>query len=174
MLISSLSSKKSKMAFVDSLAPWITQHAWQLKLGESLLCTYEDRKITLTCEGTHPSLNGNVGRMPEQPTDLKTLQKDRFDIAIQHALKKLRKYKIKRKRFTTVLLLEDIAGVKYEQVRKQLTFFERVLIYLFVNYIVVLASHDDRMIVGNVWKENYTWHSFIPYDRRFDNFHGQR
>ena len=117
------SSKKNRMAFVDSSAPWIAQHACQLKVGESLSYTYEDHKITLTCEGTHPSLNGNVRSMPEQPTDLTTLQKDGFDIAIQHALKKLRKYKLKRKRFTTVLLLEDIAGVKYEQVRKQLTFF---------------------------------------------------
>ena len=173
-LISSLCSKKNRIAFVDSSAPWIAQHACQLKVGESLSYTYEDRKITLTCEGTNPSLNGNVKSMPEQPTDLTTLQKDGFDIAIQHALKKLLKYKLKRKRFTTVLLLEDIAGVKYEQVRKQLTFFERILIYFFINYIVVLASNDDRMITGTVWKENYTWYSFIPGDRRFMNFHGQK
>jgi hypothetical protein len=166
MLITTLRSKKRKMAFVDSVAPWIAQHAWKLKVGEFLSRSYEYHEVTVTCEGTNPSLNGKLGRMPEQPTDLKTLQKDRFDIAIQHALKKFWKYKLKR--VTTVLLLEDIAGFKYEQVRKQLTFFEKVWIYLFVNYIVVLASNNDKMIGGNVWKENYTWYSFIPCDRRFD------
>lgn len=171
MLVSSLNSKKRRMAFVDSWAPWIAQHAWQLKIGQSLSCTYQDHETTLTCEGTYSSLDGNVGRMPQQPSDLIALQKDRFDIAIQHAIKKLWKYKFKLERFTTVLLLEDIAGFKYEQVRKQLTFFEKGLIYLFVNYIVVLASNDGRMIVGNVWKENYRWYSFIPYNRRFEDFH---
>ena len=111
-------------------------------------------------------LNGNVWRIPEQPADLEQLQKDRFHRAIQDKLIKLIKYKFKG--FITVLVLEDIAGVKYQQLRKGLTFFKKVLMYLLVDYIVVLASNDGRMIVGNVWKENRTWHSFIPYDRRFE------
>ena len=166
ILISSFNNKKKKMAFVDSLAPWIVQHAWQLKVDEFLPYTYEDHKITLICEGTHPPLNGNVWSMPELPPDLKTLQRDRFHKAIQHALKKLRKYK--REGSTTVILLEDIAGVNYQYLTKELPFSEKDQIDRFIDYIVVLMSHQDRMIVGNVWKENLTWHSFIPYDRRFD------
>ena len=166
ILISSFNNKKKKMAFVDSLASWIVQNAWQLKVNESLLYTYKDHKITLTCRGTHPSLNGNVWSMPELPPDLKRLQKDRFYKAIQHALKKLKKYK--REGSTTVILLEDIAGVNYQYLTKELPFSEKDRIDRFIDYIVVLASNQGRMIVGDVWKENLTWHSLIPYDRRFD------
>lgn len=165
-LISSFSTKKKKMAFVDSLAPWIVLRAWQLKVDKSLPYTYRDHKITLTCGGAHPSLNGTVGRIPEEPEDLKTLQKDRFHKAIQHTLKKLTRYKSKG--FTTVMLLEDIAGVNHQYLIKELTSLEKDQIDRFIDYIIALVSYGDKMIVGNVWKENFTWHSFIPCDRRFD------
>jgi hypothetical protein len=169
IFISSLSKKKRKMAFVDSLAPWIVQHARQLKVDEFLSCTYEAHKITLTCEGRHPSLNGNVWSMPELPVDHETLQKDSFHKAINHGLKKLREYKLNG--FTTVILLEDIAGVKYGQLIKELRSFDKDQIDRFVDYIVVLVSNNDRMIVGNVWKENDRWYSIIPHDRRFYDLH---
>ena len=159
------------MAFVDSLAPWVTQHACQLRVDGVSSCTYQTYQISLTCRGTDPSINGNVWSLPELPSDLKTLQEDRFHKAIKHALKKLRRYKCKG--FTTVMLLEDIAGVKYKQLRKELPFSKKVQIYTFIDYIVVLGSNNDRMITGNVWKENCRWYSFIPYDRRFDNLRGQ-
>ena len=164
ILISSFSSKKKRMAFVDSLGSWIVQHAWQLRVDESLPYTYEDHKMTLTCGGTHPLLNGNVGSMPGQPSE--SLQKDRFHEAIQHALKKLRRYKCAG--FSTVMLLEDIAGVRHQYLTKELPSLEKDQIDRFIDYIVVIESNQGRMIVGYVWKEHFAWHSFIPYHRRFD------
>ena len=166
---SQVSKKKKRIAFVDSLVPWIVQHAGQLKADEFLSCTYEAHKITLTCEGTHPSLNGNVWSMPELPADQETLQRDSFHKAIKHGLKKLREYKLKG--VTTVVLLEDIAGVKYGQLIGELQPADKDQIDRFIDYIVVLASNNDRMIFGTVWKDIDRWYSFIPADRRFYNFH---
>lgn len=169
VLIRSLKGKQKQEAFGNQLVPWIIQHARQLGIDESRRCSYQCHQITLTCGGMHPFLNGKVGRMPEAPADLETLQKEAFDIAVRHGLKKLWRYKLKPfRRFTTILILEDIAGFKYEQVRTRLTFFEKAKIFLLIDYIVVLASHDDQMIVGNLWKENRRWYSFIPANRRFN------
>jgi len=83
-LINSLKDKKRQKAFDERLAPWITQQAPQLRIDESAQCSYECYKITLTCRGTHPQLNGKVWRMQECPTDVTTLHKEEFDRAVRH------------------------------------------------------------------------------------------
>jgi hypothetical protein len=167
-LINSLKDKETQKAFDEELAPWITQQAPQLRIDESAQCSYKCYKITLTCGGTHPLLNGKVGRMPEYPTDVTTLQKEEFDGAVRHGLDKLRKYKCNpSESFDTVLLLEDVAGLQHERITKGLTSSEKAQIDECIDYIVVLASCEDQMIVGYVWKENETWHGFIPANRRF-------
>jgi hypothetical protein len=167
-LINSLKDKETQKAFDEELAPWITQQAPQLRIDESAQCSYECYKITLTCGGTHPLWNGRVGRMPENPTNVTRLQKEAFDSAIRHGLDKLRKYKCNpSESFETVLLLEDVAGLQRQPITKGLTSSEKAQIDEYIDYIVVLESREDQMIFGYVWKENETWHGFIPASRRF-------
>ena len=107
--------------------------------------------------------------MPECPADVTTLQKAEFDRAIRHGLDKLRKYKCNPSQsFETVLLLEDVAGLQHQRITKGLTSSEKAQIGEYIDYIVVLQSNEDQMIVGNVWKENKTWYGFIPANRRFN------
>lgn len=167
-LIDSLKGKKRQKAFHEGLALWIAEQAPQLRIDEFKQYGYECYKITLTCGGTHPLMNGRVGRIPEYPTDVTTLQKAAFDKAIQHGLDKLPRYKCNpSESFKTVLLLEDVAGLQHERIMKGLIPSEKAQIDECIDYIVVLASIEDQMIAGYVWKENETWHSFIPGDRRF-------
>jgi hypothetical protein len=167
-LINSLTNKKKQKAFHEALAPWIIQQAPQLRIDESKKYSYGCYKITLTCGGTHPLWNGRVGRIPEYPTDVTTFQKEAFDTAIRHGLDKLRKYKCNpSETFKTVLLLEDVFGLLHQRIKEGLTPSEKAQIDEYIDYIVVLQSHEDQMIVGNVWKENKTWYGFIPYNRRF-------
>jgi hypothetical protein len=128
-LINSLTVKKKQKAFHEALAPWITQQAPQLRIDESKQYSYQCYKITLTCGGTHPRLNGTVGRIPECPADVTTLQKAEFDRAIRHGLDKLRKYKCNpSESFETVLLLEDVAGLQHQRITKGLTSSEKAQI----------------------------------------------
>lgn len=169
-LIDSLRDQKRQKAFDERMAHWITQQAPQLQVDdEPKQCCYECYKITLTCGGTHLLWNGRVGRMPEGPADVATSQKEVFDKAIKHGLDKLTKYKCNSSEsFRTALILEDVAGLQHERIMQGLTSFEKAKIDELIDYIVVMGSCNDEMIVGYVWKENETWHSFIPANRRFN------
>jgi hypothetical protein len=169
-LINSLRNRNRQKAFDESLANWIIEQAPQLQIDdEPKQYGYERHKIRLFCGGTHPQWNGRVGRMPEGPADVATSQKEAFDKAIRHGLDKLTKYKSNlSESFKTVLILEDLAGFRHERITQGLTPFERAKIEESIDYIVVLVSLNDQMIVGYVWKENETWHSFIPANRRFN------
>ena len=173
-LITSLTDKKRQRAFDESLANWIIQQAPQLQMDHApKQNSYERYKITLTCGGTYPEWNGRVGRIPERPRDAVSLQKQAFDKAIEHGLDKLTKYKRNPSgSFKTVLLLEDIAGLPHERITEGLTSSEKNKIDESIDYIVVLQSNNNQMIVGYVWKESEAWHSFIPADRRF-NLHNE-
>jgi hypothetical protein len=168
-LINSLTDNKRQKAFDENLAHWIAEQAPQLQIDdEPKQHTYECYEITLTCGGTHPEWNGKVGRMPECPIDVTTLQKEAFDRAIDHGLQKLIKYKRNpSESFKTVLLLEDVFGFQRTRITEGLTSSQKAAIEASIDYIVVLASHKDEMVAGYVWKENETWHGFIPGDRRF-------
>lgn len=167
-LINSLTDRKRRKAFDEDLAPWIAEQAPNLQIDDFKQHSYNEHKVTLICGGSHPLRNGTVGRIPERPADTATLQKDAFLKAIQHGLQKLRDYKCNPpERFETVLLLEDIAGLNRERVITGLTTSEKAEIDHYIDYVVVLASYGKQMITGYVWKENETWHEFIPYDKRF-------
>jgi hypothetical protein len=169
-LIDSLTSRNRQRVFDESLACWIIQQAPQLQVDdEPKQHSYECYKITLTCAGTHPQWNGKVGRMPEYPPDVATLQKKVFDTAIKHGLDKLTKYKCNQSEsFKTALLLEDVAGLQHIRITEGLTSSEKAKIDKSIDYIVVLGSHQDQMIVGYLWKESEIWHSLIPANRRFN------
>jgi|GEM_PF-4744072 hypothetical protein len=168
-LINSLTDKKSQTTFDECLAFWTVQTAQKLQIDDSEQYLYQGYKITLTCGGAHPQWNGKVGRIQEYPANVATLQKESFDKAIKHGLNKFSKYKHNRSEsFKTVLLLEDVAGLQHERIMEGLIPSEKAQIDESIDYIVVLHSLHNRMIVGYVWKENETWHRFIPADRRFD------
>jgi hypothetical protein len=168
-LINSLTNNKRRKAFREGLAFWITQQAPLLHIDKSVQGSYECYKITLTCGGSHPLRNGTVGRIPECPTDVATSQKEAFDAAIRHGLPKLRKYKCNRSEsFETALLLEDVAGLQHERIMDGLTVSEKSQIEESIDYIVVLASLESQMITGYIWKDQETWHRFIPASKRFD------
>jgi hypothetical protein len=151
----------SKDLFVSMLSSWVVKAAPKLLLLDSYIQTeYEGHKITLTFSGDHAKLNGNVWPIPEEPEKQKALQSERLERAVRDKLPKLAKYK--ERGFKTALLLEDVAGTLrsgtlsgYESSLKK------------VDYIVVFISNEDRMIIGNVWKEKSVWYSFVPGNRRF-------
>jgi hypothetical protein len=151
---------ESRVQFVSYFSSWVAKTAPTLLLVDSYMQTeYEVHKITLICSGDHERLNGNVWGIPEEPESQKALQSERLWRAVEDKLPKLMKYK--KPGFKTALLLEDVAGTlrgstlsSYEDLAE-------------VDYIVVFVSNEDRMIIGNVWKEGSVWYSFVPGNKRF-------
>jgi hypothetical protein len=159
--VDSLVKNSSRQQFVSYLTSWVVETAPKLLLVDSYIQTeYEGHKITLTCSGNHERLNGNVWSMPEEPEDQKALQRKRLGRAVSDKLPKLTKYKDMG--FRTALLLEDVAGTL-----RGSTLSSREFSLEDVDYIVVFVSNEDRMIIGNVWKERSVWYSFVPGNRRF-------
>lgn len=161
IIVDSLVRKSSRDLFVSYLSQWVVETAPKLLLVDSYLQTeYEGHKITLTCGGDYERLNGNVGRIPQQPENQKALQHDRLGRAVRDKIPKLTKYK--EHGFKTALLLEDVAGTLSGSILRDCeNSLEKV------DYIAVFISNEDRMIIGNIWKEGPVWYSFLPYSRRF-------
>ncbi len=160
-IVDSLEEKSNRKLFVRYLISWVVETAPKLQLVDSSLQTeYERHKITLTCGGDGAQMNGNVGRIPQQPEKQKALQSERLGRAIKDKLPKPTKYK--EHGFKTALLLEDVAGTLSGSILRD---YENSLEK--VDYIAVFISNEDRMIIGNVWKEGPVWYSFLPYSRRF-------
>lgn len=159
--------RKRKKRFVKEMSCWISDIAKTLTIDNWSFLVYNGHEVTLRCGGSHPEMNGNVGRMPTWPKGIEGLKRKRFRRAIKEKLPKIIKYKFKR--MTTSLLLEDISGIFFaaQKRRRDLTTIQRVLIYLFVDYVIIFMSNDHRMVVGNVWKEKWHWYSTIPGHRKF-------
>lgn len=162
--------KRRKKQFVKEMSSWISDIAKTLTADQWSSRVYNDQKVTLICGGSHPEMNGNVGRVPAQPMEAEKLKQERFRRAIEEKLPKLRKYKLKG--ITTSLLLEDISGILLNHQRrwKALTIIQKLSIRLFIDYVIILASNRQKMIVGKVWKEKRRLYSTIPNDRTF-SFH---
>jgi hypothetical protein len=152
---------KRRAQFVSDLSSWVVETAPKLLLVDSYIQTeYQGHKITLACSGDHARLNGRVWSMPEEPENQKALQSERLGRAVRDKVPKLKKYK--EWGFKTALLLEDVAGtLRGSTLRGYETSSEEV------DYIVVFVSNEDRMIIGNVWKERSVWYSSVPGNRRF-------
>lgn len=155
------------MRFVSNLSSWVAETAQRLQIDSHAHTDYEGHEIMLMCCGSHVQLNGNVWRAPQQPENHEILQSQRLNRAIGDKLPKLGDYK--KRGFKTALLLEDIASIPSTITKRGhgMSSEERSRVRRTVDYIVVLASNEGRMIVGNVWKEKSVWNLTIPYDRRF-------
>jgi len=162
IIVDSLVTKRSRAQFVSDLSSWVVKTAPKLLLVDSSEQTeYKGHKIRLTCGGDGAQMNGNVGRIPQQPENQKALQSERLRRAVSDKLPKLMKYKQERG-FKTALLLEGVAGnLSVSTLRGCEISLEEV------DYIVVFVSNENRMIIGNVLKEGSVWYSFVPVNRRF-------
>jgi len=159
--------RKRKKKFVKDISFWILDVAKTLHADQCCSRIYNDEEVILTCGGSHPEMNGNVVRIPTQPMEVERLKRERFRRSIKDKLPRLIRYKVKR--FTTALLLEDISGVlrDYQARWKNLSIIQRLFIRIFVDYVVIFFSNNQKMIVGNVWKEKRCLYSTIPYNRKF-------
>ncbi len=165
-LVSSLDRPKRK-AFVAEISPTIEKECMPLRIDEHVKIPFKGHQLWLMCKGKHPDMNGNVFRSPKAPENGELLQRRRLARSLVEKLPKLCKYKLKG--FSTALLLEDISGglsgIGFHG--KSLQLLHRIAIRLFVDYVVVFASYNGRMVVGNVWKEKSLWHRNVPYPRRY-------
>ena len=154
--------------FVQNISPLICRECTHLRMGEYSKIPFNEYEIWLMCRGSHPEMNGNVYRIPQAPNEGGILQRQRLARSIASKLPKLCKYKLKG--YSTALLLEDISGglTNIGFHGQSIKFMHRLLIWLFVDYVVVFGSNKQRMIVGNVWKEKFNWHADVPYERRFN------
>ena len=159
--------KSAKTQFVEDVSLWVVSEAKKLKHDDYIAQEYKEHNIILMCGGSHPDINGTVGRMPTQPKHHIELREERLWISISHGLGKFQKYKLAG--YDTVLLLEDISGAFHTSALQgnEIAAARRRLVNALVDYIVVFASHNNRMIVGNIWKEKQSWYAQIPYNRRF-------
>ncbi len=159
--------RKSRIRFVSKLSSWVAETAQTLPIDGQTQTDYTGHTITLMCCGSHVQLNGNVWRAPQQPENQEILQTKRLNRAFGDKLPKLRDYK--KRGYKTAFLLEAIAAIPstITERGRGISSEERSSIRDAVDYIIVFASNEGRMIVGNVWKENSVWHSSIPDDRRF-------
>jgi len=160
--------RRRKRRFVKEISLWVSDTAKTLTEDQWSSRIYDDQRVTLTCCGSHPEMNGNVHRIQERPSEGENLKRVRFRRAIKDKLPKLRKYK--REGITTALLLEDISGAlifDHQALWKALPTDHRRSIRRFVDYVIILVSNNQQMIVGNVWKEKTSLYSTIPHHRRF-------
>ncbi len=145
--------RKSRMRFVSKLSSWVAEAAQRLPIDGQTQTDYDGHKITLMCCGNDVQLNGNVWRAPQQPENQEILQTKRLNRALGDKLPRLRDYK--KRGYKTALLLEAIAAIPstITERGRGISSEERSSIRDAVDYIVVFASNEGRMIVGNVWKE---------------------
>jgi hypothetical protein len=158
---------ETRKQFVRDLSSWVVKTAPKLLVEDNYeQKEYEGHHIALTYRGDAAPLNGSVWGMLQVPENLKALQSERLGRAIRDKLPKLTKYK-KKPGFKTALLLEDVAGTLYGTTLRGHEISLRE-----VDYIVVFVSNEDRMIIGNVWKEGPVWYSSVPGNKRFSRRHG--
>lgn len=164
--------RQAILRFVDSVSLWVLKIAPTLQIDGHADMHYEDSVVLLVCGGSHIKANGTIGRIPGRPNNKESLAEKSLWFAIEHGLGKFSKYKDDG--FETLLCLQDISGevhpsmlIKIENDRAR-----KALITGLVDYLIVFASVDDRMVVGNVWKEHDLHYDPSPFTRRFQNEKG--
>lgn len=175
ILVDTLRKSAKKTKFFEDVYPWVLTEAYKLKNDDCTNKKYKEHDIILMCGGSNSDINGTVGRIPMQPKQHAKLREERLWISIKHGCDKFRKYKKDKPIHDTVLLLEDISGMFCVSALQgnQISNTRMRRVNSLVDYIVVFASHNNRMIVGNIWKEKQFWYAQIPYNRRFHEVEGK-
>ena len=161
-------SIKSRNQFVEEMICWISDVAKTLTTDQWSYQLYKEYKVLLYCGGSHPEMNGKVGRMPTRPEEAEKERQDRFRRSIKDKLPKLIKYK--EKGFATALLLEDISfshALPTDNWKDLIPNQYHSEFQLKIDYVVIFVSNEKKMIVGNVWKEGSQIYAEIPDNRRF-------
>jgi len=161
-------SIKSRNQFVEKMICWISDVAKTLTTDQRSYQLYKEYKVLLYCGGSHPEMNGKVGRMPIRPEEAEKERQDRFRRSIKDKLPKLIKYK--EKGFATALLLEDISfshALSTDNWKDLIPNQYHSEFQLKIDYVVIFVSNEKKMIVGNVWKEGSQIYAEIPENRRF-------
>lgn len=165
-LVASL-DRPRRTDFVKQISPIIAKECAHLRIDGYSKIPFHEYEIWLMCRGSHPEMNGNVYRIPKAPNEGDILQPQRLARSIAAKLPNLCKYRLKG--YSAALLLEDISGglsnIGFHG--QSIRLMHRLLIRLFVDYVVVFSSNNQRMIVGNVWKVKRNWYTNVPYERRF-------
>jgi hypothetical protein len=159
--------------FVESVSAWVLEFAPKLSIDGHKSMEYLKSSVLLVCGGSQPEANGTVGTIPRRPSDQKNLALESLWFAIEHGLGKFSKYK--ESGHDTVLALQDISGEVHPSMLIEIETDneKRALITGLVDYIFVFASVEDRMVVGNVWKERELRYDPSPFNRRFVNEKGK-
>jgi len=165
-LVNSL-NRTARNAFVAEISPRIIKECAQMKIDENRKIFFNDYEIWLMCNGDSSKMNGNVFRIPKAPDKGKVLQRHRLSRSLIEKLPKLCKYKLKG--FSTALLLEDVSGsLRFDGFYgNSIRLFYRLVISLFVDYVVVFDSNAGRMVVGNLWKNKKLWYKETPCPKRY-------
>ena len=172
ILVESLRKQAIKQ-FISFVVPWIVTTAQTLLIDNHKTTKYAEQDLLLMCGGSHPKVNGTIGRISNRPNNQEDLAKESLWFSIEHGLGKFSKYK--RLGYDTVLSLEDISGAIRSSMLLEIdTDIQRkALISTLVDYLIVFASNEDKMIVANVWKEKQLRYNYIPFNRRFDRREGK-
>jgi len=158
--------RKELNRFVDTIAPWVIDTAKTLAIDDYKITKYAEYEVVLLCSGSLDEANGTVGRMPGSPKNQKELVADSLWLSVEHGVAKFAKYK--QLGYTCVLALENVSGLAHPSLLADFRNdpYKRSMIEL-IDYVIVFASNEDRMIVGSVWKEKTTVHVQVPFSRRF-------
>lgn len=168
-LVKSL-KKKTRDCLIERVSDWVGKVALTLEIDRDEETFFEGHRISLMCCGGDPDVNpemyGHVWRMPTGPKNCERLWLRRIERAIQDKLPKFSKYK--RSDFEKALLLEDIGGSLQDAGRqdKARICIQR-LVGVEVDYVIVFASRNEQMVVGQVWKEKSGWYSPVPREKIF-------
>jgi hypothetical protein len=152
--------------FVQDASRWVISIAATLSIDQHTRMDYRGHSVLLMCGGSHPMINGTVGRIPMRPENQADLQVTSLATAVDHSTAKFPTYK--QQGYTTVLALENISGEFYSIAFMELDDTRTELTNSLVDYILSFDSYQDRMIVCNVWKELDKWYWDVPYNRRFE------
>jgi hypothetical protein len=167
-----LLQRKEIDRFVEFITPWVIDTARLLKVDDYKATKYAGYEILLLCSGSIPEINGTVGRMPGSPKDQKDLVAQSLWLSIEHGIGKFLKYK--QQGYDCVLALENISGIAHPSTLVEIAKDSQKRSFIeLIDFVIVFASNDDRMIVGNVWKERQTLYDPVPFNRRFHKVGGK-
>ena len=143
-------------------------HIQTLKINESFTIKYDNLDITIFCENGEGPQKGMLHRAPTIPKENIELQiQKRIKRLLRTKISKLIKYKIRG--YKTILAIEDISGMYMGGIRRDmLSWIEKIYVQLFVDTGIVFASYNEKMIVGNIWKDKTKWYQEIPMVNRLE------